>query len=45
MDQMDQPFGFDRQEQIPASRAMDTKITDDESEHNEKIALSHVDRV
>lgn len=44
MDQMDHLFGFERQEQIPEARA-DQKIVDDESEHNEKIANSHVDRV
>jgi hypothetical protein len=45
MDQMDKLFGFNRQEQIPALRATDNKIVDDESEHNEKIAHAHVDRV
>jgi hypothetical protein len=45
MDQMDQLFGFERTEQIPESRTTDNKLADDESEHNEKIAHSHVDRV
>jgi hypothetical protein len=45
MDQMDRLFGFERSEQMPVSPAPDSKILDDESEHHEKIAQSHVDRV
>jgi hypothetical protein len=45
MDQMNQLFGFERKEQVPVSRALDNKLTDDESEHNEKVAHTHVDRV
>lgn len=44
MDQMDQLFGYDRKEQIPEART-DGKLVDDESEHHEKVAHSHVDRV
>jgi hypothetical protein len=45
MDQMDKLFKFDRQEQILAPRATDNKIVDDESEHSEKVAHAHIDRV
>jgi hypothetical protein len=45
MDQMDQLFGFERKEQMAVSPAADDKLADDESEHHEKIAHSHVDRV
>ena len=45
MDQMDQLFGFERKEQMAVSPAADDKLADDEIEHHEKIAHSHVDRV
>lgn len=45
MDQMDQLFGFDRKEQAPSSLVSDNKMIDDESEHNEKVTQTHVDRV
>jgi hypothetical protein len=43
MDQMDQLFGFDRKEET--SHTLDNKLADEDSEHNEKIAQSHIDRV
>lgn len=43
MDQMDMLFGFDRKGEVP--RTMDNKLVDDGSEHNEKVAQSHIDRV
>jgi hypothetical protein len=44
LDQMDQLFGFERKEQMPVSPVSDSKL-DDESEHNEKVAQTHVNRV
>lgn len=46
MDQMDHLFGFERSQQMPVSPiTADNKLADDESEHNEKVAQAHVDRV
>ncbi|KAF2031743.1 MFS quinate transporter-like protein QutD [Setomelanomma holmii] len=41
---IDQLFGYERKEQLPVSPTPNSKL-DDESEHNEKVAQSHVDRV
>jgi sugar porter (SP) family MFS transporter len=43
MDQMDQLFGFERKRET--SHAIDNKLTDEECEHNEKVAHTHIDRV
>jgi hypothetical protein len=45
MDQMDQLFGFERKEQMPESFETNKKLTEDENEHNEKVAHTYVDRV